>query len=128
MSDLILWAKALADSQRIRVIALLRRGELCVCELCDAMEISQSTLSGHLQIIRQAGLVTTRREGKWVYYGLEPSYAPLVETVFGHYQTCLAVDSRLQRDADRLEQRLRLRVRGCCTLGFGQVDARKGLK
>lgn len=51
MNDVVLLGKALADATRVRIVAALNRSELCVCELCDAMEMNQSTLSGHLQII-----------------------------------------------------------------------------
>ena len=126
MNDLILIAKALSDPARVRVlILLLRPGELCVCEIVDAMEMSQSTLSSHLQIIRQAGLVTTRREGKWVYYGLEPAQAPLLEFLLVHHQATLDTDKRLQRDAQRLTERLKMRENGCCVVGFGPMDFRE---
>ncbi len=122
MNDLILLAKAFADPTRIRILAALRGGEMCVCELCDAMEMAQPNLSTHLQVIRQAALVTTRKDGKWVYYGLEPNQASLVDTLFGHYQDALQADKRLQRDAERLAQRLELREEGRCVRGFCQLD------
>lgn len=125
MNDLTLFAKAFADPTRVRVIAALRHGELCVCELTDAMEMSQSTLSTHLQVLRQAGLVTTRKDGKWIYYGLEPSQAPLVDALFAHHKEGLDTDRRLRRDAERLGQRLALRENGCCVLGFAQLDRLK---
>lgn len=122
MNDLTLFAKAFADPNRIRILVALRGGEMCVCELCDAMEIAQSNLSTHLQVIRQAALVTTRRDGKWIYYGLEPNQAFLVDTLLAHYQDALQADKRLQRDAERLAQRLELREQGRCVRGFCQLD------
>ena len=65
MRELVAIAKALCDPTRIRVMAALRNGELCVCELVDALEISQSSLSSHLQICREVGVVTTRKESRW---------------------------------------------------------------
>ena len=59
MDELVLTAKALADATRVRILAALRGGELCVCELGDALGVTQSTLSTHLQVIREAGLVGT---------------------------------------------------------------------
>ncbi len=64
MNQLVLLAKALTDPSRVRVLALLREQELCVCELCDVLGLTQSTLSTHLQVIRKAGLVSARKEGK----------------------------------------------------------------
>ena len=116
MNDLVLFGKAISDATRVRVLSALRVGELCVCELADAMELNQSTLSNHLQVIRQAGLVQTRQAGKWVYYALEPEQAGVLEAVFAHYQP--VADQRLQRDATRLKKRLALRQDGCCVVGF----------
>ena len=122
MNDLVLLGKALADPTRIRVLALLRGGELCVCEIGDALEMSQSTLSTHLQTIRQAGLVSTRKNAKWSYYGLEPAALPVLEAVFAHYQNVLDVDQRLKRDHARVECRLQMRVNGCCVIGIAALE------
>ncbi len=122
MNDLILFARAFADPTRVRILAALRQAELCVCELSDAMEMSQSTLSTHLQVVRQAGLVTTRKEGKWVYYGIEPSQASPIEALFAHHRATLGADGRLKRDAGRLQQRLQIREEGRCVRGFSQLD------
>lgn len=61
---------ALADPTRVRVIEMLSNGERCVCELQDALGAAQSRLSFHLRVLRDAGLVTDRREGRWNYYSL----------------------------------------------------------
>jgi ArsR family transcriptional regulator len=60
--------RALGDETRLRIVALLSHGELCVCHLEQALELNQSTASRHLGILRMAGVVDTRREGTWVYY------------------------------------------------------------
>ena len=62
---------ALADETRLRILALLRDGERCVCELTEALGLGQSLLSFHLKTLKDAGLVTDRREGRWVYYILD---------------------------------------------------------
>ncbi|MDQ6968745.1 MAG: metalloregulator ArsR/SmtB family transcription factor [Mariprofundaceae bacterium] len=63
--------KALGDPVRLRLFALLGHSkELCVCHLVDALQLPQSTVSRHLSILRHAGLLETRREGKWMYYHL----------------------------------------------------------
>ena len=61
---------ALSDPWRLQIIELLRSQELCVCELMEKLEISQSKLSCHLKILKEAGLVQTRQEGRWIYYRL----------------------------------------------------------
>jgi ArsR family transcriptional regulator len=63
---------ALSDVRRLRILDLLRRGEACVCELLDDLECGQSLLSFHLKTLRDAGLVTMRKEGRWSYYQIAP--------------------------------------------------------
>ncbi len=62
--------KALADETRLRILNLLAHGELCVCEIEQALGIGQSKASRHLAYLRNAGLVTDRREGPWMYYAV----------------------------------------------------------
>jgi ArsR family transcriptional regulator len=64
---------ALSDEKRLRILALLRAGEHCVCELTEALDLPQSLLSFHLRALREAGLVLDRRAGRWVYYSLDRS-------------------------------------------------------
>jgi ArsR family transcriptional regulator len=61
---------ALADQARVEIISRLLDGEKCVCDLSDALETGQSRLSYHLKVLKDAGLVTDRREGRWSYYTL----------------------------------------------------------
>lgn len=68
---------ALSDPTRLLILERLRYGERCVCELTDALDAAQSRLSFHLKVLKDAGLVTDRREGRWMYYTLNPD--PLVE-------------------------------------------------
>jgi ArsR family transcriptional regulator len=75
---------ALSDPLRIRVIELLRSQELCVCELMEKLEISQSKLSFHLKILKEAGLVQTRQEGRWIYYRLNLAQFVLMEEYFAN--------------------------------------------
>lgn len=71
MQSLVPSFKALGDPTRLRLFALLGQSkELCVCHLVDTLKLPQSTISRHLSVLRHAGLVETRREGKWVYYHL----------------------------------------------------------
>lgn len=62
--------KALADPLRMRVVHLLKDQEMCVCDLCDALNVAQSKLSFHLKSLREAGLLVARQDGRWIYYRL----------------------------------------------------------
>ena len=118
MEELVSTAKAFADPSRVRILMALREGELCVCELCDALAVTQSTLSTHLQVIREAGLVSVRKQGKWMYYAIAPGARPLVKTLFQFYAGSLKADGALRRDAKNLQRRLSLRDNGSCCVGF----------
>ncbi|MEA5107734.1 MAG: metalloregulator ArsR/SmtB family transcription factor [Sphaerochaeta associata] len=62
--------KALADPNRLAIIEHLTRGEACVCELLELFSVTQPTLSHHMRILSEAGLVSGRREGKWIHYSI----------------------------------------------------------
>jgi len=62
---------ALSDPLRVKVLELLRHRELCVCDLCEYLGTSQSKLSFHLKTLKEAGLVRSRQEGRWIYYSLD---------------------------------------------------------
>ena len=62
--------KALGDENRIKILTLLHTGERCACRLQEALNISQPTLSHHMRILQDAGLVSARKDGKWIYYSL----------------------------------------------------------
>ena len=64
------WFHALSDATRLEVVELLSHGERCVCELQSTLDAAQSRLSFHLKVLKNAGLVTDRREGRWVYYAV----------------------------------------------------------
>ena len=61
---------ALADPLRLQVVELLKDQELCVCDLCERLNVSQSKLSFHLKTLKEAGLARGRQEGRWIYYSL----------------------------------------------------------
>ena len=64
--------KALADRQRVRILLLLRPGELCVCQVMAVLRLAASTVSKHLSVLAAAGLVEARKEGRWAYYRPAP--------------------------------------------------------
>jgi ArsR family transcriptional regulator len=70
MKDTARLFKALADETRLRILALLTRGELCVCDIMDVLSLPQSTVSRHLAYLRNTGWVDDRRQGVWMYYKL----------------------------------------------------------
>ncbi len=68
MKNFIRVMKALSDPNRVKIVKMLQRKEMCVCELTAALEIAQPTVSSHLKMLEEAGLVRSRKEGLWVNY------------------------------------------------------------
>ena len=65
--------KALCDPKRLAILELLRQGEKCACVLMDSLDMGQSAVSYHMKILCESGIVTSRQEGKWTHYRLNPS-------------------------------------------------------
>ena len=97
---------ALSDETRLAILEMLRGGERCVCDLQDALDAAQSRLSFHLKVLKQAGLVTDRREGRWSYYTLVPEALGEAHDVV----RSLATETPARRSAGRVQ----LRVFGRC--------------
>jgi ArsR family transcriptional regulator len=72
---------ALSDETRLALLDRLKGGEQCVCELTDAMRAAQSRLSFHLKVLKDAGLIRDRREGRWMYYSIDPDAIEELEAV-----------------------------------------------
>jgi len=76
LRDYELVMKSVADPTRVRILKLLEKGEMCVCQIIAILEFSQSTISKHLFLLKMTELVKERKEGKWVYYSLNSSGGP----------------------------------------------------
>ncbi|ELR98983.1 helix-turn-helix transcriptional regulator [Gloeocapsa sp. PCC 73106] len=87
--------QALSDPLRLKIIDLLREEELCVCELCDVLHVPQSKLSFHLKILKEAELLTSRQQGRWVYYSLNLCQFRLLERFLNQYCTSTIQPARL---------------------------------
>jgi len=73
MNDLLTIFKALSDETRLRVIKLLESGELCVCDIFTALDMSQPKVSFHLNVLKEAGFLKDRKQGRWTHYRLDDS-------------------------------------------------------
>ncbi len=119
---------ALTDPTRLRLVRLLFRQELCVCELVDALRMPQYKVSRHLRTLRAAGLVEARRNGRWMHYRISQRgevnglHMDLLKVLDHH----LAAMSEIARDDDRLSRRLALRRAGQCVVGVTGVCSSGG--
>lgn len=68
MKDIVKIFKALGDENRLKILHIIGNGEVCACKLLDFLEIEQPTLSHHMKILTDSGIVTARKNGKWIYY------------------------------------------------------------
>lgn len=93
--------QALSDPLRLQVLDLLRNQECCVCDLCDVLNVSQSKLSFHLKSLKEAQLVQTRQEGRWIYYRLNlPQFIVLEEYLAEFRRFSPILPARKCRDED----------------------------
>jgi ArsR family transcriptional regulator, arsenate/arsenite/antimonite-responsive transcriptional repressor len=82
---------ALSEPLRLRTIEYLQQRELCVCDLCQLLDISQSKLSFHLKVLKTAELVHARQEGRWIYYRLNLAQFAVLEQYLAEYRRLLPI-------------------------------------
>lgn len=78
---------ALADKTRLDILDRLKEGERCVCELTDALQTGQSRLSFHLKVLKDAGLIHDRPEGRWIYYSIDSDAVEKLEDLVASFKT-----------------------------------------
>jgi ArsR family transcriptional regulator len=105
--------RALSERLRLRILYLLRGGEVCVCDLVAVLAVPQPTASRHLAYLRRAGLVEVRKEGPWCYYRLAPTRSPFRRALAECLARCAAEDPASPADQRALEAARRKR---CCAI------------
>ncbi len=116
--------QSLSDRTRLRIVRLLAdaKTELCVCELVDSLEVPQYNVSRHLAVLRRSGLLSERKEGRWVYYGLSPKPGPFLRHLFA---AALSIPGApFEKDKTELSRRLRIREGGRCPRGIQKARLR----
>ncbi len=105
MKPLIRVMKALSDPTRVKIMKMLQRKMMCVCEIQDALGIAQSTASKHLKTLEDAGLVTYKKDGLWVNYALaDGSDNPYAASLLGNLKHWLEDDADVVGIIDRLPE------------------------
>jgi ArsR family transcriptional regulator len=95
---------ALADRNRLRILALLVDGEVCVCHIHDTLRLPQPTASRHLAYLRRVGLVTARREGTWMHYRMAPDLHPVITAIIQTAGHAMSHVVGMDRDRQRFEK------------------------
>ncbi|MBE7414419.1 MAG: winged helix-turn-helix transcriptional regulator [Deltaproteobacteria bacterium] len=99
MNETVSIAKALSDKARLRAIMALSGGELCVCQIVGLLGLAPSTVSRHLGVLHQAGLISSRKDGRWVYFRLAgPDASPPARKALRWVREALAGDSSVTKD------------------------------
>lgn len=115
MREFMAVAKALADENRARILLFLKGRELCVCQIVELLQLAPSTVSKHLTLLHLAGLIESRKEGRWIYYRLADKGAPAhVRDAIRWVQSGLGKGPRAAQDAVRRRAVLKMDIRRLC--------------
>lgn len=105
MKGFFLITKALSDQSRVRALLSVKEGELCLCQLIEVLGLSAATVSKHMNLLLQAGLVQRRKEGKWHFYRLAGEEAsPVAQRALAWTLEELERDPTVRKDARRVRE------------------------
>lgn len=109
--------KAVSDPTRVRILKILESGEICVCQIIAVIQLSQPTISNHLSLLKSAGLITDRKDKKWVFYSLDgqDGYAG---SVLRNLRGWLNDDPLIERDRERTALARKLGPVAICARGM----------
>ncbi len=117
-------ARAVADRSRVRILKLLEPGELCVCQITAVLALAPATISKHLSVLKSAGLVFQRKQGRWVHYRLaDRAVNPYALAMLIMIQERVGDDPALNEDRARLARVQSLSLETLCDQGAAAVDA-----
>ncbi len=104
MKDFTKIAKALSDISRLKMLKLMEDKELCVCEIQSAFDFSQPTISKHLKVLEEAGLIVSRKKGAWVFYSINKnSSSEYVNTMLGNIKNWFNKDKELLNSKKKIK-------------------------
>ena len=98
MNDIFKITKAISDETRVRALLTLTEGELCLCQIIEILQLAPSTISKHMNILFDAGLIEKRKQGKWQYYRLPTKPTPTIKQILKWTITNLQENPAIQSD------------------------------
>lgn len=118
MRDFLLQSKALSDETRIRILKLLEKHELCVCQIMAILDLGQSTASKHIGILKNAGLIEGKKEGTWTFYHLADKTLNTYNLEFLEFiRNSLNNESLVRNDRKKLKEILKSDISTICIRG-----------
>ena len=120
MRKLLAITNALADESRVRALIALARGQLCVCQIAELLQLAPSTVSKHLSIPWNAGLVQPQKTGRWMYYSIQSQPDPIARRALEWAQDAVRKDSRIIEDGRRLKVILKESPEELCRRQLGR--------
>jgi len=121
MKEFLNITKALADESRLRMLMALKSGEMCVCQIAELSGLAMSTVSKHLSVLYQAGLVNARKEGRWMYYSLPGKGTPTAaREAVAWVRRSLDGNERIAEDTARLKKILGMDLGELCKRQCGK--------
>jgi ArsR family transcriptional regulator, arsenate/arsenite/antimonite-responsive transcriptional repressor len=114
MTQFMKVAKALADENRIRILLFLESQELCLCQIIELLKLSPSTVSKHVSVLANAGLIEVRKEGKWHYYRRPGSPEPAVAAAYQFLENSGVASAQIRLDKKALKQVLKMDKEELC--------------
>ena len=105
MSNAVTFCRALSDDTRWRIVRLVMERALCVCELADILDMPQSSVSSHVQIIRKAGLLESETCGKWTYFRIMGTHLPLLHAMLRRFPDSDVHIADMKNAAERMAHR-----------------------
>ena len=112
MRNIVTFSRALADTTRWRIVRMVTNNALCVCELADILDMPQSSVSSHVQIIRKAGLLESEKCEKWTYFRIEARYLKVIQTMENLFND--GDTNAWNEDEAKMMKRLEERLGSCC--------------
>lgn len=120
MRKLLAVTNALADESRVRTLIALARGRLCVCQIAELLQLAPSTVSKHLSILWNAGLVQAQKTGRWMYYSIQSRPDPIARQALEWTRNAIGKDSRIIEDCRRLKVILKENPEELCRRQLGR--------
>lgn len=115
MDSLLAITRALSDENRVRALLALGDQEVCVCQLIELLQLAPSTVSKHMAVLKQAGLVSGQKKGRWMYYRLPGTAASAtVRQALEWVRQAASEEARIRTDADRMKKILKTKREMLC--------------